>query len=191
MKKKNTVLDIDGVARELFEEEGSGSGSGLLDSIWNTAKPYWDKTTDIASSFFSTTPTDGTFWSKQSTGQLKGVEQQNPSDGINQAKDFAKESVKYIVGSDPDNTVGDVIKLTTTTGEKPSEEVKPEGDIGGVIHHVEKQIEQMPMWQKGALGGAALGIPLTLIAVHMYNKNKEKKNQQVGYYQNQQYPYNY
>lgn len=52
MKKKNTVLDIDGVARELFEEEGSGSGSGLLDSIWNTAKPYWDKTTDIASSFF-------------------------------------------------------------------------------------------------------------------------------------------
>ena len=195
MKKKNTVLNIDGVAKELFQEV-DGSETGPLSSLWNTAteyggkavdvaKPYWNKATDTVSSFFTTTPTDGTFWSKSSSTP------QNLSDGINQAKDFAKESIKDITKPAPADLVGNVIKTAASTEEKIPEEVKTNGDAGSVVQHVERQIAHMPMWQKGALGGAAVGIPLALIAMHMYNKNKAKKNQQSEYYQNPQYPYNY
>ena len=177
---KNTILrKIDGVAKSIYEtndEEISSSANVVSDVLSDTGvSPLngeenlidFNKIKNILF-YYNPFGSDG-YWDKRSLE--------------NNAKEMALSAAV---------NVANPVDPTPPPPPPPPPSPKPDStETPGMFTRMGKDLDSLSPMTKGILGGAAVGIPIALTGIHLYNKYKRNNQNQYNGYQSQQYQNNY
>jgi hypothetical protein len=187
---KNTILrKIDGVAKSIYETEGM-EAQLPTDGIENPKKtdgPEASSPVDVVADvgvspfegdekrvdpFYYFPFRSGGFWEKRSLQ--------------NDAKEMALSAAVNVANPADPTPPSPPPPPPLPPNPKPDSTETP-----GMFTRMGKDLDSLSPMTKGILGGAAVGIPIALTGIHLYNKYKRNNQNQYNGYQSQQYQNNY